>query len=100
MNGKYFTALVNSGSSESYVNYNVCKKLNLGIYPSQWDVHMASSIMKVKSKGFCLADVTIKSVKYESTTLNIFENFWRDWDLIFKVSTVNLFLNSEVLNLN
>ena len=78
INGKCFTALIDSGSSESYVNYNVCKKLNLDIYPSQCEVQMASSTMKMKSKGFCLADVTIKGVKYESTRLNTFENLCSD----------------------
>ena len=52
INGKCFTALIDSGSSESYVNYNVCKKLNLDIYPSQCEVQMASSTMKLKLKGF------------------------------------------------
>ena len=34
--------------------------------------------MKMKSKGFCPADVTIKGVKYESTRLNTFENLCSD----------------------
>ena len=78
INRKCFTALIDSESSESYVNYNVCKKLNLVIYPCQCEVQMASSTMKMKSKGFCLADVTIKSVNYESARLNTFENLCSD----------------------
>ena len=77
INGKCFTTLIDSGSSESYVNYNVCKKLNRDIYPSQCDVQMASSTMKMKSKGFCLADM-IKGVRYESTRVNTFENLCGD----------------------
>ena len=39
---------------------------------------MASSAMKMKSKGFCLVDLELKGNKYESTRLNGFENLCSD----------------------
>ena len=53
LNGTKVTALVDSGSSESYVNSNICDKLNLHIYPtSTHQVQMASTAVKIKSKAF------------------------------------------------
>ena len=39
---------------------------------------MATSAMKLKSNGFCFVDVQLKGNKYESTRLNVFENFCTD----------------------
>ena len=68
-NGKYHTASTDLESSESYVNYNVCKKLNLDIYPSLCEFQVGLYTIRMKSKGFCLADVSIKDAKYESIDL-------------------------------
>ena len=53
VNGTRFTALVDSGSSESYINSFICKKLNLDVYPTSHQVQMASTSMKIKYTGFC-----------------------------------------------
>jgi len=71
IDGKRFTALIDSGSSESYISTTAKATLSLDIYPSSHKVQMASSAVKVKSAGFCLADVTVQGVKYPSTKLNV-----------------------------
>ena len=68
------TALIDSGSSESYVNSEVCKTLKLEIYPSERQVQMASSTTKIKSCGFCVVNLKLNDVSYESVRLNVFEN--------------------------
>ena len=76
LNGKNLTALIDSGSSESYSK--VSKDLKLKVYPSRREIQMASSAMKMKSNGFCLVDLELKGNKYESTRLNVFENLCSD----------------------
>ena len=57
LNGKNLTALVDSGSSESYINSKVSKNMKLKVHPSRSEMQMASSAMKMKSNGFCLVDL-------------------------------------------
>ena len=74
LNGKNLTALIDSGSSESYINSKVSKDLKLKVHPSRCEIQMASSAMKMKSNGFCLVDLELKGNKYDSTKPNVFEN--------------------------
>jgi len=67
LKGKTLTALVDSGSSESYISSSVSTKLNLNVYPSSHEVQKASPSVRVKSVGFCLVDITIKDTDYAST---------------------------------
>ena len=82
INGRFLTALVDSGSSESYMNSNclyVCAKLKLDVYlNAARQVQMASTAMKIESTGFCLADLSIGDTAYPSTRLNILENLCCD----------------------
>ena len=78
VNKKNLTALIDSGSSESYINSKVCRDLKLEIYPSESEIQMASSTVKTKSSGFCLVDVVIKNTSYEATRLNVLENLCSD----------------------
>ena len=78
VNGKKLTALIDSGSSESYVNSKVCKTLKLEIYPSERQVQMASSTTKIKSCGFCVVNLKLIDVSYESVRLNVFDNLCSD----------------------
>ena len=76
--GTNLTALVDSGSSESYINSKVCKKINVDVYPTSHQVQMAATTMKIKSTGFCLVDLIHKGTKYSCTRLNVFENLCSD----------------------
>ena len=79
INGTKLTALVDSGSSESYINSNASKKLRLKIIPSNHSLQMASVAIKVKSFGFCVMSIIINNTKYEATRLNILNNLCRAW---------------------
>lgn len=76
--GKKLTALIDSGSSESYISLHTSKRLNLNVIPSNHSVQMASASMKMKSSGFCLTELIIDSVKYEATKLNVLDNLCCD----------------------
>ena len=57
LNGKNLIALIDCGISESYINLKVSKDLKLKVYPSRREIQMASSVIKMKSNGFCLVNV-------------------------------------------
>ena len=78
VNGTRLTALVDSGSSESYINSFICKKLNHNVYPTSHQVQRASTSMKIKSTGFCLVDIDIHKSKYEAIRLNLFHDLCSD----------------------
>ena len=73
LNGKTLTALVESGSSDSYISSSVSTKLNLNVYPPSHEVKMASSSVRVKSVGFCMVDITIRDTGYASARPNVLE---------------------------
>ena len=78
VNGTRLTAVVDSGSSESYINSFICKKLNLNVYPNSHQVQMASLSMKIKSTGFCLVDIHIHKSKCDAIRLNLFDDLCSD----------------------
>ena len=63
LNGKNLTALIDSGSSESYITSKVFKGQRLKVYPSRNKIQMASSAIKMKSNGFCLVDLELEGNK-------------------------------------
>jgi len=78
IDSKRFTALIDSGTSESYISTSAKATLLLDIYPWSHKLQMASSAVNVKSDGFCLADVTVLGVKCPSTKLNVFDSLCCD----------------------
>jgi len=57
VNGTKLMALIDSGSSESYINFEAHKKLELDMIPSSHNVQMASAAINMKSSGFCVAEL-------------------------------------------
>ena len=78
VNGTRLTAVVDSGSSESYINSFICKKLNVNVYPTSHQVQMAFLSMKIKSTGSCLVDIHIHKSKYDAIRLNLFDDLCSD----------------------
>ncbi len=68
---KTLTALVDSGSSDSYISENMAKHLNLHIHPSTQDVSMALSSLKSHVVGHCYVDITLNEHVYPSCRLGI-----------------------------
>ena len=82
VNNKHLTALVDSGSFESYIN----SKVGRNLVPSESEIRMASSTAKTKSRGFCLVNVVTKDTAYESTRLNVLKNLCSD--VIFRIRRI------------
>ena len=78
LNDKNITALIDSGSSESYINSKISKDLKLKVYPSRREIQMASSAMEMKSNGFCLVDLELKVTNTNRPDSNVFENLCSD----------------------
>ena len=78
LDGTKLTTLVDSGSSESYINSATHQSLGLEIIPPNHSAQMASAAMKIKSSGFCVADVTINDTTYAAVRLNILGNLCSD----------------------
>ena len=78
VNGTRFTALVDSESLESYINSFICKNLNLDVYPTSYQVQMASASIKIKSTGFFLVGIHIHKSKYDAIRLNLFDDLCSD----------------------
>ena len=92
--GKRFTALIGSGSSETYISPSANATFSVDFYQSPNKVQMASSAVKVKSVGLCLANVTVNSVTYPSTKLNAFYPLCCNIILVFNVIISVEFSNS------
>ena len=70
VNEMKLTALMDSGSSKSYINSSTCEKLGLKITSSNHNVHITSTAMKVKPFDFYPLDIIMSNKKYEATRLN------------------------------
>ena len=75
---KTLTALVDSGSSDSYISENMTKHLNLHIHPSTQDVSMALSSLKSHVVGHCYVDITLNEHVYPSCRLGILKDLCSD----------------------
>ena len=99
INGVRLTALIDTGSSESYINSRISDKLKLSVYPSSHKVKMALSTVEAKCLGFCLVDITLNGVLYKSVILNIFKDLCSDvilgLDFQSKHSRIIVELNGE-----
>ena len=58
-NGQLVTALIDSGSCESFVSENLIERMELNFTPVKSRVTMASSLYTVTTKGFLHVDITI-----------------------------------------
>ena len=55
INGTQISALMDSGSSESFIRTSVAEQLKLNILPSNHSISMASTSLSAKVQGFCMA---------------------------------------------
>jgi hypothetical protein len=68
---KTLTALVDSGSSDSYISESMAKHLDLYIHPSTQDVSMVLSSLKSHVVGHCYVDIALNEHVYPSCRLGI-----------------------------
>jgi len=78
INNKSFSALVDSGSSESYINAALAKEHNWPIIPSSSMISMASTTLMNKTEGHCHVNLRYKQSEYSNIKLSLLPNACTD----------------------
>ena len=73
-NDQMITALIDSGSCESFVSEDLVENMKLDFTPVTSRVSMASSSCTVETKGFLLMDITLQSRIYRQIRFSIMPN--------------------------
>ena len=71
INGVALTALIDSCSSESFINEQVANKLKLTLSPSTRNISMALTTLKTDMIGCCTADITLNNCTYPKVKLSM-----------------------------
>ena len=74
INGITLAALVDSGSTDSFIREDLVKQLGLKVRPSKVHVYMASSALSATTTGFCVATIRIGKSSYSGVRLSILSN--------------------------
>ena len=74
INGITLAALVDSGSTNSFIREDLVKQLGLKVRPSKVHVYMASSALSATTTGFCVATIRIGKSSYSGVRLSILSN--------------------------
>ena len=78
VHGNVLTALLDSGSSDSFISGNVAKYLSLKVHPSSQDISMALPSFKTRIIGYCFADINLNQRTYSSVRLGVLNNLCSD----------------------
>ena len=78
INGSVVNALVDSGSTDNFINPKQVERLSLTILPSRETVSMASSSLSAKMKGYCSATIVLHDQTYENVKLYVLPNLCVD----------------------
>ncbi|XP_063216425.1 uncharacterized protein LOC134527570 [Bacillus rossius redtenbacheri] len=78
VNGFPAEGLIDTGSSESYINDGFVSKHKLKQYPTSSEVAMASSSLAMPIKAYCSVDLQISDNIYRKTKLNVLNNCCAD----------------------
>lgn len=78
INGKRLTALVDSGSSESYINATVPKNQKWKIIPSKTLISMASVTLRNQTQGHCNVKLVYQGRQYDNVKLSLLPNACSD----------------------
>ena len=76
--GNTLSALIDSGSSDSFISQTVAEQLNLKIHPSTQDIIMALTSLKTPIIGHCFADIDLNQRVYKSTRLGVLKDLCSD----------------------
>ena len=78
LNGKAFDALIDSGSSHSFIKTTVAADLSLSIKQSDELISLASNSCKVKILGFVTTDISIQGKLYKEVQLGVMDDLCAD----------------------
>ena len=76
--GNTLSALIDSGSSDSFMSQTVAEQLNLKIHPSKQDISMALTSLKTHVIGHCFADIDLNQHVYTCTHLGVLKDLCSD----------------------
>ena len=78
INGVALTALIDSCSSESFINEQVANRLKLTLSPSTRNISMALTTLKTDIIGCCTADITLNNSTYTKVKLIVLKDLCSD----------------------
>lgn len=94
INSHEVDALIDTGSSESFINQNVTKRLNIKIFPGGGKVSLASTSFYSQIKGYCIINLEFLGNNHDSTKLSVLQNLCADaiigHDILKQYSQINL----------
>lgn len=71
-------ALIDTGSSETYLNESFVLSNNLPIQPSKGYVSMAQTSLRAQSKGFCIVNLSILDHQYANVKISVLPDLCAD----------------------
>ena len=74
VNGNTLSALIDTGSSDSFINQTVAEQLKLKIHPSKQDISMALTSLKTH----VFADIDLNQHVYTCTRLGVLKDLCSD----------------------
>ena len=74
VNGQKLTALIDTGSSESYINQNIPTVHGWKIHPSRTLINMASTNLTKQTSGHCTVKLSYKEKTYKGVKLSLLPN--------------------------
>ena len=78
VNRNTLSALIDTGSSDSFISQTVAEQLNLKIHPSKQDISMALTSLKTHVIGQCFADIDLNQHVYTCTRLGVLKDLCSD----------------------
>ena len=71
-------ALIDSGSSESFISETMARKLSLELHPSTQKISMALTSFSTQILGYCFTDIVINQLSYSSIRLGVLKDLCSD----------------------
>ena len=78
INHQEATALVDSGSTDSFIHPDLARACSLTVHPSQETISMATKTLTARIQGHCSADITIDNRVYSDIKLHVFPGLCAD----------------------
>ena len=80
LNDDVFNCLIDSCSSESYINEEIAKKLGLKVHKFSKHIRMAQNTLSTRSEGYVVVDfiLNLNKQKYSSVRLGTLKNLCSD----------------------
>ena len=78
INGQSFSALIDTGSSDNFINKYIVDKYQMPYAKSSGSVSMASSSLRTKIQGYCEVNMIFQNQKYAAIILSILPDLCAD----------------------